>query len=114
MRVYAVLLGVLLTAGSAYLAQIAVASAGFERLASAAPERGDLGAAGELWYGGVLSPVTVEATRASLPAVASGEPWAAGSALAVSQRAVECDRLAHPKRHALSSENVHASMGSMM
>ena len=114
MRIYAVVLGVLLTAGSAYLAQIAVASAGFERLAGGPPGNGDLGAAGELWYGGVLNPITVEVGRATLPAFASEAPWAAGSMLAVGQKAVECAHLARPKRHAISSDNVHASLGSMM
>jgi hypothetical protein len=114
MRIYAVLLGVLLTAGSAYVAQIAVASAGFERLARGSPGGGDMGAAGELWYGGVLHPITVDATRATPLAVAFGTPWTASSELAVSQKAVECERLARPKRHAITSDNVHASMGSMM
>jgi len=56
MRIYSILLGVLLTAGSAYLGELAVASAGMERLAGLSP--------GELWYGGVLDPITIEVTGA--------------------------------------------------
>ena len=74
MRIYAVLLGVLLTAGAAYVAQVAVASAGFERLASLAPGCRDPRAARELWYGGVLDPITIEATRATSPSIALGVP----------------------------------------
>lgn len=117
MRAYAVLLGVLLTAGAASLAQLAVRSAGFERVAGRSPGGGDVAAAGELLYGGVLDPITVEGvrvTRAPPPAMTFGVPWRAGSELAVSQKAVECARLARPKGHAMTSDNVHASMGSMM
>lgn len=114
MRVYAVLLGVLVTAGAASLAQLAVASAGFERLAARSPRGGDLGAAGELWYGGVLDPITVEARRAARPSIASGASWTSSSQLALSQKAVECAHLARPKGHTLASENVRGSMGSMM
>jgi hypothetical protein len=83
MRVYAVLLGVLLTAGSAYLAEVAVASAGFERLAGPSPRSGDLTVGGELWYGGVIDPITIEAPRRvpwtrrnELAAGPSAHPWA--------------------------------------
>jgi hypothetical protein len=114
MRVYASLLGVLLTIGSAYLAQLAVASAGFERLNGRAAQGGDPGAPGQLWYGGVLDPITVEATRATTPPVAFGTPWTLRGELALSQKAIECARLARPKRSASASDNVHASVGSMM
>lgn len=100
MRIFAPLLGVFLTAGSVYVAQLAVESAGYERLVARAPRGGDLGSAGELWYGGVLAPVTVEATRAA-------RPWVSSSQLAMSQKATECAHLARPKGHALV-------MGSMM
>ena len=74
MRVYAVLTGVMLTAGSAALAQLAIASAGFERIPARSSGRSDLGARGELWYGGVLDPVTIEATPAGKPALAVHAP----------------------------------------
>ncbi len=64
MRVYALLLGIALTAGYAYPAQMAVASlqpgpvrrSMTEPTATAVPSD----SRGELWYGGVLDPVTVE------------------------------------------------------
>ena len=67
MRVYALMLGIMLTAGYGYTAQIAVSSlgAGHEMLAQPPAARSDAG--GELWYGGVLDPVTVE-TRSVAPA----------------------------------------------
>lgn len=74
MRVYAVLMGVVLTAGSAALAQLAIASAGFERIPARSSGRRDLGARGELWYGGVLDPVTIEATPSGRPALAAHAP----------------------------------------
>jgi hypothetical protein len=107
MRVYAVLFGVMVTVGSAYVAQLAVASAGFKRLARPAAPRGDLSAGGELWYGGVLDPITIEASRVPRPAIVFMAPPA-------SQRAVECARAAHPKRHANISDTVRASVGSIM
>jgi hypothetical protein len=103
MRVYAVLLGVLLTAGSAYVAQLAVASAGFDRVAAASPGRGDLLGPGELWYGGVIDPITVEAMRAANPAIVLAAPRV---------RTVACARLAYPRRHAHACDR--ASMDSMM
>ena len=69
MKRYALLLGMLLTVGSGYTAQVAVSSVG-------AGGRGDAGAApasrehrglDTVWYGGVLEPVTVEA-RGDAPA----------------------------------------------
>jgi hypothetical protein len=64
MRVYALLLGIALTAGYAYPAQMAVTSlqpgpvnkALTDPTATAVPSD----SRGELWYGGVLDPVTVE------------------------------------------------------
>jgi hypothetical protein len=62
MRVYALLLGILLTTGSGYAAQLAVSSLGAGRLTPAQPAAavpaGD--ALDGVWYGGVLDPVTVE------------------------------------------------------
>ena len=106
MRVYATLLGVLITAGSGYLAQVAVGSAGFERLVVSAPKPGTP-TFGEIWYGGVLAPVTIEVARPTNPAIAFGGPWILTSELAVSQKAVECARLARTKP-------ARASLGSMM
>jgi len=107
MRVYAVLLGIVLTAGSAYLAQLAVASAGFERLETPSPGRGDLAGPGELWYGGVIDPITVEAMRVANSAIVLTPPRT---------RTVACVRLAqpHPRRHARATECAQTSMDSMM
>ena len=74
MRIYAVLLGMVLTAGSAGIAQLAIASAGFERIPARSPGREGLGARGELWYGGVLDPITIEANPAGKPALATHAP----------------------------------------
>jgi hypothetical protein len=114
MRVYAILLGMVVTAGSAYLAQVAVDSAGFERLAVPSPSPGDPAVARELWYGGVLEPVTIEAGRSPVSAYALEALWTRSSALAVNQEAVECTRRARSKRHALTAADSRASLGSMM
>lgn len=110
MRVYATLLGVLITAGSGYLAQVAVRSAGFERLAAPVPKP-EAPTFGEIWYGGVLAPVTIEVARPTNPAIAFGRPWILMTELAMSQKAVECARLARTKPQ---KDNVRASLGSMM
>src|SRR5712691_2926182 len=62
MRVYALLLGILLTTGYGYAAQIAVSSLGAGRQpatepAAVVPATNSLDG---VWYGGVLDPVTVE------------------------------------------------------
>ena len=90
MRVHAVVLGLLLTAGSAYVAQLAVASAGFERVSAPSPKSGDMLGPGELWYGGVIEPVTVEAMREASPAVVVAARQASSR---------ECLRLTHPNPH---------------
>lgn len=61
MRVYALLLGVALTTGYGYAAQIALSSVGASRYTPAAsPAASAAGHPGSVWYGGVLDPVTVE------------------------------------------------------
>ncbi len=68
MRVYALLLGITLTAGYGYTANVAVSSLNGGRQALAAPAAPAAPAAGRtvedvpgaVWYGGVLDPVTVE------------------------------------------------------
>src|SRR2546430_11639074 len=73
MRVYALLLGILLTTGYGYAAQIAVSSLGAGRQpatapATAVPATNSLDA---VWYGGVPARITVESrsggARASAP-----------------------------------------------
>ena len=67
MRVYALLLGILLTVGSAYIAQVAANAAG----PAAAVEPRDLahpGGPDRIRYGGMLDPITIEAHVATPPA----------------------------------------------
>ncbi len=63
MRVYAVLLGIALTTGYGYAAQVAITSVSGERTskttASRQPAAAD--ALDTIWYGGVLDPIVVEA-----------------------------------------------------
>lgn len=68
MRVYAMLVGLALTAGYGYAAQVAVKSVGAHR--GEATPAGSIEPNGSLqlvWYGGVLAPITVEA-KADAPA----------------------------------------------
>jgi hypothetical protein len=63
MRVYALLLGVLFTTGYGYAAHVAVSSRPSGAVAATRP------AAGRIWYGGTLDPITVRAeARAVTPA----------------------------------------------
>jgi len=115
MRVYAILLGMVLTAGSAYLAHVAIGSAGFERLTPSSSSREGSQIASELWYGGVLDPITIEAApRTSGSTLVFAAPAPAGGELSVSQQATECSRRARPKPHVRPADNAHASAGSMM
>src|SRR5437867_12584676 len=79
MRVYALLLGILLTTGYGYAAQIAVSSLGPSRqtatVAAAATPASD--ALDGVWYGGVLDPVTVESRSGSTRAAST--PWRVSS-----------------------------------
>jgi hypothetical protein len=57
MRMYALLLGVILTSGYGYAAQVAVASASAGRTPAPNPEARALD---PVWYGGMLDPIIVE------------------------------------------------------
>ena len=72
MRHAALLLGMLLTAGSTYILHLAVGSAGFERFAggSASSPAVDAPLHMDIWYGGMLPPITIEARRGAPPAAA--------------------------------------------
>jgi hypothetical protein len=87
MRVYPLLLGILLTTGYGYAAQIAVSSLGAGRVAPADPAATSPAPAGTaldgVWYGGVLDPVTVE-TRSG------GTRAAATKARVLSRPTVRC------------------------
>jgi hypothetical protein len=63
MKAYAMLLGMMLTVGSGYAAQVAVSSVGTARDAEVTPTPVGRTSRGPdtVWYGGVLDPITVEA-----------------------------------------------------
>ena len=73
MRVYALLLGVLLTTGYGYAAQVAVSSLGSGRQTVSEPAKSipATNALDGVWYGGVLDPVTVESRSGGARASAS-------------------------------------------
>jgi len=72
MKAYAMLLGMMLTLGSGYAAQVAVSSVGATRDAAVrpTPARGTRHGPDTVWYGGVLDPITIEA-RGDAPASAT-------------------------------------------
>ena len=71
MKAYALLLGMMLTLGSGYAAQVAVSSVGTTRDAAVRPTPHRASHAPDtVWYGGVLDPITVEA-RGDAPASAT-------------------------------------------
>jgi hypothetical protein len=75
MRVYSSMLAVLLTAGSAYVAELAVSSAGFERVPRPSPGGREPPPVGsQLWYGGILDPITIEVRRMPRPSLAFEAP----------------------------------------
>jgi hypothetical protein len=93
MRVYALLLGITLTAGYGYTADVAVSSLGPGRHALVAPAVAptpDKGP-GAVWYGGVLDPITVEIDGA-----------APTKRHVLSRPTVRCIESARPTFHAIS------------
>jgi hypothetical protein len=70
MRHYALLLGILMTSGSAFVLHLAVDSGGFARLYDAPASASELAAPKpmDLWYGGTLPAITIEARRGASPA----------------------------------------------
>ncbi|HLB82804.1 MAG TPA: hypothetical protein VJJ54_06920 [Gemmatimonadales bacterium] len=73
MRVYALLLGIALTSGYGYAAQLAVSSldTGRQTRRDAATPVPASGAPDAVWYGGVLDPVTVESSSGDTRAAAA-------------------------------------------
>jgi hypothetical protein len=64
MRAYALVLGTLLTTGSAYVADVAVASTGLmQQHAPRRPTFVDAVPSTEIWYGGTIEPITITARR---------------------------------------------------
>jgi hypothetical protein len=108
MRHYALLLGLLLTAGSTYILHLAVGSAGFERLTGARASAMEPVASTpqEIWYGGVIAPVTIEARRGAPPAVVLS--WI--RMIEGSKREAVCTRANQPKAPAAERER-HRTVG---
>ena len=95
MRVYALLLGIILTTGYAYAAQVAVSSVSAARHTDVAPAATI--AAGEvldrIWYGGTIDPIIVESEGAGrAPKTARTKDWLAD------RPALRCTKPA-PSRH---------------
>jgi hypothetical protein len=84
MRIYALLVGILLTTAYGATAELAVSSVDTGRKAGSAPAAvlPASGAPGAVWYGGVLDPITVESS--------SGDAHAAATARIVSRPTVRC------------------------
>jgi hypothetical protein len=74
MRVYALLLGIALTTGYGYAAQMAVSSLGAGRnlITAPAPTIDPGTSLDGVWYGGVLDPVTVESPSGARVTAARG------------------------------------------
>ena len=72
MRIYALMLGIALTAGYGYAAELAVSSLDPGRQTRANPPARipASGNPGAVWYGGVLDPITVESSRGDIHAAA--------------------------------------------
>ena|SRR2546422_885016 len=97
MRVYALLLGILLTTGYGYAAQIAVSSLGAGRPTATEPAAviPASDALDGVWYGGVLAPVTVESQiRGTRAAATQGK--------VLSRPTVRCTELRPSRFHAVS------------
>lgn len=67
MRIYTLLLGLLLTLGVALVAELAIDSAGTRLAAELTSDARHADPRGPVWYGGMLAPITVQATRAATP-----------------------------------------------
>ena len=97
MRVYALLLGTLLTAASSYVAEIAVESTGLARVQTALRATTDPPAAAAIWYGGALKPITVQTFIAPRPALTVRALDRLGAT-------AHCARPAQGAPHAISTE----------
>ncbi|HVH68719.1 MAG TPA: hypothetical protein VM716_12700 [Gemmatimonadales bacterium] len=91
MRVYALLLGIVLTAGYTYPAEMAVDSLRTDRAVAHSKRPVVKDARGEVWYGGVLAPVTVLADGSATPKHG-----------VVSRQTVRCPATSHSTFRAIS------------
>jgi hypothetical protein len=97
MRVYALLLGILLTTGYGYAAQVAVSSLSPGRPTATEPAAAHPASAAldGVWYGGVLDPVTVESRiRGTRAAATQGK--------VLSRPTVRCTEARPSRFHAVS------------
>src|SRR2546428_10485850 len=73
MRLYALLLGTLLTAASAYVAQMAVTSSRFDRAWQVLHPDADPPSSDPVWYGGVLHPPFIQGRRPPVRGILASE-----------------------------------------
>jgi hypothetical protein len=77
MRAYALVLGAVVTAGSAYVANMAVSSAGVMNPHALYPQcrlaPADFISPTAVWYGGSLDPITITAPRVRGPILMTGK-----------------------------------------
>ena len=92
MRIYALMLGVALTTGYGYVAQVAGSSVGTSHRDTLPAGAVTSESRGQLWYGGVLDPITVESERG---------PVAAKTRI-YSRPTVRCPEAAHSQFSAVS------------
>ena len=93
MRMYALMLGVALTTGYGYAAQVAVSSIGAGHRPNTLPaETLAPDERGQVWYGGVLDPITVESERGPV----------AAKVRVFSRPTVRCPETAHSQFSAVS------------
>lgn len=93
MRIYALMLGVALTTGYGYAAQVAVSSIGAGHRPDTLPAGALVpDARGQVWYGGVLDPITVESERGPV----------AAKTRVFSRPTVRCPEAAHSQFSAVS------------
>src|SRR6266853_2114712 len=103
MRMYALLLGALVTVGSAYVAEVAVACSGLERAWTVLHADIDPPSPIPLWYGGILDPITIEARRSRTTSLAL-------MALERTRADSQC-HAAQTRYRPISSANVRTSIG---
>ena len=110
MRVSALLFGILLTAASGYVAQVAVQSAGLGRVARLSRDAADPPPPlsppsppprAPIWYGGTIQPITVAVSRDTTPTPTPTPAVAGPELFGVSPR---CTRTSQPAHRATAME----------
>ncbi len=105
MRVSALLFGILLTAASGFVAQVAVQSAGLERAGRPSRDAADPppppAPRAPIWYGGTIQPITVAVSRDTTPTPTPTPAVAGPELFGVSPR---CTRTSQPAHRATAME----------